>query len=69
MGIKYRYTMKNTGGSSTKYGPCEVCGKRAAEVWSLQEERAYKICEVEGWTQADCKSMFGHKECLEASKR
>ncbi len=24
MGIEYRYKMKNTGGSSTKYGPCEV---------------------------------------------
>lgn len=26
---EYRYTINSTGGSSSKYGKCEVCEKRA----------------------------------------
>lgn len=38
---EYNYKLTNMGESSTKLGPCEVCGKHVTEVWHLQEEREY----------------------------
>lgn len=40
---------KSLQASSVKYGPCEVCGKPAAEVFI---------------TAAGSDYVFGHKECL-----
>ena len=35
----FRYLFKSTGGSSDKYGPCEVCGERVSEVFHQAEEK------------------------------
>ncbi len=57
--------LTNTQESSTKYGPCECCGKNVSEVWVKTGPKPYfnhegkKIMESVG-------STFGHRECLEA---
>jgi hypothetical protein len=61
----YRYRLSSTGGSSAKYGPCEVCGQHATEVFQQTEEQAYE----EGWTQHECQRLFGHEDCLLAKRR
>jgi hypothetical protein len=51
------YKLFDTGNSSHKFGPCEVCGKPADAVYHLSglEDGAYVL------------SQWGHRECLEAS--
>jgi hypothetical protein len=70
---EYRYTINTTEGSSSNYGLCEVCGKHATEVFHQREEQHYKFDhngeKHEGWTQHECNSYFGHKECLESKRR
>lgn len=65
----YRYKLTNTQESSKKYGVCEVCGKHVSEVYHQIEERQYSINDEIGWTQHKCNNLFGHKECLEKSRR
>lgn len=43
--------MRTTGKSSDRYGPCEVCGQHASEVW---------IRRIHGGSY-----VFGHRECVE----
>lgn len=33
-----RWCVRSTGNSSHKYGPCQVCGEHAAEVFSLNRQ-------------------------------
>lgn len=61
----YRYRLTSTGGSSAKYGPCEVCSEHASETFYQIEEKQYEG----GWTQHECKSLFGHKDCLCSHRR
>ena len=63
--MTYKYAINSTGGSSAKYGNCEVCGKHASEVFLQIEERKYS----EGYTHFKCNSYFGHRECLESKRR
>ena len=69
----YRYSLKSTGGSSSKYGTCEVCKQHVAEVFAQYEERHYKFEHdgetFEGWTYNKCHSYFGHKDCLLSKRR
>ena len=65
----YRYRLTLTGASSQKYGPCEVCGGHASEVFHQVEERrcvywAPNGVLHQGWTRQGCKDVFGHRECL-----
>lgn len=62
----YRYRLVNQQASSDKYGVCEVCHKPVSEVWSQYEEQEYKPGQ---FTQHNCRSYFGHKECLETMQR
>lgn len=68
---EYRYTLKNTGYSSAMYGKCEVCGKKASEVYHQTEERKYTRPDGSiGWTRDKCNdSVFGHKSCLMKLRR
>lgn len=68
---EYRYKINSTGGSSAKYGKCEVCGEYATEVFSQSEERKYfdQITQKEEFTYYKCNSYFGHRECLEGKRR
>ena len=63
--MTYRYRLTSTGDSSEKYGACEVCGKHASEVFQQAEERAFEG----GWTQYQCRRLFGHEGCLIAQRR
>lgn len=75
----YRYQLRSTRGSSEKYGPCEVCGKHASEVFSQTKERAFQLdhrdspavlamCpDMIGWAHKG--DLFGHEECLTNSRR
>ena len=38
---EYRYRLTSTGYSSHRYGPCEVCGEHASEVFLQLEARRY----------------------------
>ena len=72
----YRYEMHLCEESGEKLGFCEVCGKYASEVFYQIEERQYKLPEriakergtEYGWTRHECKSLFGHKDCLEGAR-
>lgn len=44
------FCFKSMKDSSTRYGPCEVCGNPASDVWIKIQVRGH--------------SVFGHKECL-----
>lgn len=57
---RFRYTLKNTGHSSARYGVCEVCNEEVTEVWHQVEERYFAA----GWTRFDTQDLFGHKNCL-----
>lgn len=61
----HRYRISNTGFSSKRYGPCEVCGKHANETFLQVEERAH----LKGWTRGGCTDLFGHYDCLVASRK
>lgn len=62
----YRYRLISTGHSSTRYGSCEICGEHCAEVYHQVEERQYKPGR---FTRYQCSDLWGHKECLESSRR
>lgn len=69
---KYRYRLRSTDASSSKFGPCEICGKHATEVFRQTEELEYDDEESEtgkGWTQYECRSAFGHESCLIGIRR
>lgn len=67
----YYYELKSTGASSSKFGPCEVCGEYASEVFLQTEQQTYELDELDiqegvtsNLTTYGCKDYFGHKECL-----
>lgn len=68
---RYRYRLRSLGNSSVKYGNCGVCKEYASDVFIQIEERFYRIEIIsrEGWTQAKCSTLFGHRECLVAKQR
>jgi hypothetical protein len=43
--------IKNTGGSSSRFGVCEICGKHVSEVWLRRIVHTY---------------IFGHRRCIVA---
>lgn len=61
---EYRYRLYHTGGSTEKYGPCEICHKYVTDIWHMVEE----LHSGNSWTALACLNLFGHKECL-LSKR
>jgi len=61
----YKYVLCHSGGSSAKFGPCEVCGKYVSDVFHQLEERKYKG----GYTKDGCVSPFGHEACLRKQRR
>ncbi|GAV21587.1 hypothetical protein [Carboxydothermus pertinax] len=70
----FRYHISSTGDSSVRHGPCEICGKHAAEVYFQVEEMHYRITLAsgkirEGYTRYGCKSYFGHYDCLVKARR
>ena len=62
---RYVYRITNTGASSAKFGHCEVCGRHVSEVWHLVEGRIYA---PDAMTYHKCRSVWGHRDCLEAQK-
>lgn len=74
---KYRYQLRSTGQSSSRYGTCEVCGEYCPDVFIQIEEVQYSLLPEEknvipeefAWTHFGCHTLFGHKECLESKQR
>ena len=71
---KYRYNLSSTKESSEELGNCDVCGEPATEVFLQGEEREYRLDAPDDtyyarWTQHNCRSYFGHKECLINTRR
>ena len=64
-GPTYRYRLTNTGHSSARFGPCEVCGLHVSEVYIQIEQREFES----GWTGYECFSYFGHEACLRGKQR
>ena len=67
----YKYKLSSTDGNSSNYGVCDICNKNATEVFHQIEKREYfnPITKKISLTQHNCKSYFGHKECLESKQR
>ena len=66
----YRYKISLLDNSSKHYGPCEICGKYANDVYLQIEERQYKHPSGrQAWTHYNCRTLFGHKSCLEGCRR
>lgn len=62
---KYVYRLNTTGGGSSKYGPCEVCKKKASEIFHLVQAQVYRRPDgSESLTYHECFDKYGHKECL-----
>lgn len=63
-----RYRIRSTRDSSAKFGPCEVCGKDASEVFILNHQIRYEDPEDGlSWTQyGRIAERFGHKVCLQS---
>lgn len=69
-----RYRLTRLKSSSDRYGPCEACKKHVSDVYYQVEERYFRHASgrppfQEGWTHADCRSIFGHEGCLRARRR
>ena len=63
----YRYRLSSTGHSSARFGPCEVCGKHATEVFIQSGQRQYRKSDGSyGWARIS--NYFGHKECLKKQR-
>jgi hypothetical protein len=63
---EYHYKITQMHASSDRYGPCEVCREFVSDVYYLSES-----CKRSNnhFTQLNCKSLFGHKECLDGAMR
>lgn len=72
---QYRYRVVSTGGSSARYGPCEVCKGTCDVVYHQVEERFFTFQNETtgkkhaGWTSKDCSDLFGHEECVKSRQR
>ena len=64
---QYRYRLIPTGGSSAKYGQCEICGGQADSVYRQSEERSFRFGSAKGWEVLPC--SFGHKGCLKSIRK
>lgn len=56
------FGIKNTGDSSRRLGPCEVCGKDASEVYRQTVSQDYEIGTARGRLHRG--DLFGHEPCL-----
>ena len=75
-GEVYKYEIHDLNSSSREYGNCGVCGKYCKDMFTLSEIHRYRKPEIlitddhaYGWTYHDCKSLFGHEECLKEQMR
>ena len=65
----YRYRIKTMGGSSQRYGDCEVCHKPVDVVFYQVEQKRFDNDGETGWTEYECHSLFGHPACLHQERR
>lgn len=63
---EYVYRITDLNASSSRYGNCEKCGMPVSSVYYIVEGRIYEPGEI---THANCRSLFGHKECCESLMR
>jgi len=68
MSETYRYRIRSTGYSSRRYGPCQVCGRHASEVF-LQAELQMSIRPDGSVGYSHRGTIFGHRECLERIRK
>ena len=61
---RYRYRLRSTGYSSTRYGPCEVCKGQVSDVHMQTVEHEFL---PDRWAQGN--TTFGHKKCLLRQRR
>lgn len=73
---QYRYQIRSTGHSSSRYGNCEVCSQYCSDVFIQIEEQQYTPTEDEKhlgkeviWTHYGCQTIFGHEDCLKSKQR
>jgi hypothetical protein len=74
----FTYRLRNTGHSSARFGPCEVCGKPVSEVFIQTEFQAMQVDErdeahlrraVERGEGFHNGCTFGHEACLESIQK
>lgn len=66
---RYVYRIKSTENSSTKFGPCEICGKACSEVFYQVEGKTFDLDGQIAITYHECKNLFGHEACLIGARR
>lgn len=66
---RFVYRMRNTGDSSSKFGPCEVCNRPVSEVFLQTEGRVYEDGGQDAITHHETTQYFGHRECLIGQQR
>jgi hypothetical protein len=57
------FITKSTGDSSRRFGPCEVCGRDASEVFRSSVSRDYEHGNFKG--RLHLGDLFGHAACLD----
>lgn len=81
--MTYRYRLSSTGASSDRYGVCEPCGLHSAEVFIQTETRVFQLSPEAmaiprvaalhpdgfGETYHQCRTLFGHEDCLVRARR
>jgi hypothetical protein len=59
----FQYKLSSTGGSSAKYGKCELCNKDVSEVFIQTKSKEFDRPEgTKGLAQIN--QTFGHENCL-----
>lgn len=66
---EYRYRIKSMGGTSQRYGNCEVCHKDVSDVHYQVEQQRYTVDGDTGYTEHACRGLFGHEACLLGARR
>lgn len=63
------YRIRNTGYSSDRFGACEVCQKRASEMYHQVEALAFDADGKVALTYHECHNLYGHEACLLSRRR
>jgi hypothetical protein len=67
----YRYILTETGYSSSRFGPCEICGEHVSDEY-IQREQRRCYCSAKQryyWTYNGMRCHFGHKKCLQTARK
>jgi hypothetical protein len=67
--LRYMARVKSTGGSSQKFGPCEIFREPVSDVWFGSVDRVYmgENRRLHRTADGGIDSLFGHEACVRDS--